>query len=146
MLPPISSAMSGAELKAYACARRSARTPNALTRANRPAKPTSGSVLAVFGRLVRPDVEPDVPTAVSELLGVDALGVGAGAGGADCGAAVALGCSVVGGCGDWVVDGAAVGCGCVDCASVEGDAGAGAGVVDCAAGVLCAGCVLCAAD
>lgn len=99
-------------------------------------------MLAVFGRLVRPDVEPDVPTAVSELLGVDALGAGAGV---VCGAVAALGCSVGRGSGAGVA-GAGVDCGCADCASVVGDAGAGVGVVDCAAGVLCAGCVLCAAD
>jgi hypothetical protein len=62
-------------LNGYACARRSARTPNALASASKPAKPTRGIVLAVFGSFERPDFEPDVPTAPCVLLAVEALGI-----------------------------------------------------------------------
>src|SRR5689334_13266387 len=63
----------------YACTRRSARTPNALASASKPANPMSGSVLAVFGKLERLPAAwvevawPDVPTAPCVSLGVDAL-------------------------------------------------------------------------
>ena len=52
--------------------------PNALAKASSPARPMRGSVLAVFGRLDRPDrgdAEPEVPTAPCVLLLLDMFGV-----------------------------------------------------------------------